>query len=135
MDENNQNNSNPIALVFLTGDHKNVLVEIDDKKLKNTSFKGIRMKDWDTPAVPYDWDLRRQIMEQIGVILDATIVNTTQKEAVFRLISDSLGKVARGREDIVRYNIEDVRKWNDGIFALGSGSLKTAEDGPHEISV
>ena len=133
MDENNQNNSNPIALVFSTGDHKNVLVEIDDKKLKNTSFKGIRTKDWNTPEVPYDWDLRRQIMEQVGVILDATIVNTTQKEAVLRLISESLVKVAEGRADIIRYNIEDARKHNNGTFALDAGSLKIADDGPHEI--
>ena len=92
MDNENTQNKKPVmTLLFRKANEGLVSITLTDKQLeKCQQFVGIRTREWLNPLVVYDWDTRQVLKNKLKTILDAVIVNNTQKDAVFTLIEKAV---------------------------------------------
>lgn len=125
--ENTQNKKPVMTLLFRKANDGLVSITLTDKQLeKCQQFLGIRTRKWLEPVVPYDWDTRQLLKNKLKTILDAVIVNNTQKDAVFTLIEKAVDETEYKQ---VRNCDSDMRCAKDnarGVEALDGASISTA---------
>ena len=128
MDNENTQNKKPVmTLLFRKANDGLVSITLTDKQLeKCQQFLGIRTREWLEPVVAYNWDTRQLLKNKLKTILDAVIVNNTQKDAVFTLIEKAVDETEYNR---VRDCDSDMRcaKHNaQEVEALDGASLSIA---------
>lgn len=128
MDNENTQNKKPVmTLLFRKANDGLVSITLADKQLeKCQQFLGIRTRKWLEPVVPYNWDTRQLLKNKLKTILDAVIVNNTQKDAVFTLIEKAVDETEYKR---VRDCAADMRCAKDnaqGVETLEGASISTA---------
>lgn len=125
--ENTQNKKPVMTLLFRKANDGLVSITLADKQLeKCQQFLGIRPKRWLEPVVPYDWNTRQLLKNKLKTILDAVIVNNTQKDAVYNLIEKAVDETEYKR---VRDCGADMRCAKDNaqeVERLDEASISTA---------
>lgn len=127
MDNENTQNKKPVmTLLFRKANDGLVSITLTDKQLeKCQQFLGIRTRKWLEPVVPYNWDTRQLLKNKLKTVLDAVIVNNTQKDAVFTLIEKTVDETEYYRVRDCDADMRCVKNNAQGVEALEGASLST----------
>lgn len=128
MDNENTQNKKPVmTLLFRKANEGLVSITLTDKQLeKCQQFLGIRTREWLEPVVPYNWDTRQLLKDKLKTILDAVIVNNTQKDAVFTLIEKAVDETEYHRVRDCGADMRCVKDNAQEVEALEGASISTA---------
>lgn len=125
--ENTQNKKPVMTLLFRKADNGLASITLADKQLEKCQrFLGVRTRERLEPVVPYDWDTRELLKNKLKTILDAVMVNNTQKDAVYNLIAKAVDETECTR---ARYCGADMRCVKDNaqeVASLDEAVISTA---------
>ena len=125
--ENSQNKKPVMTLLFRKANDGLVSITLVDKQLeKCQQFLGIRTRKWLEPVVAYDWDTRQVLKNKLKTILDAVIVNNTQKDAVFHLIEKAVDETEYKRVRDCAADMRGAKDNTQGVEALEGASISIA---------
>lgn len=125
--ENTQNKKPVMTLLFRKANDGLVSITLTDKQLeKCQQFVGIRTRKWLEPVVAYDWNTRELLKNKLKIILDAVIVNSTQKDAVFTLIEKAVDETEYKQVRNCDSDMQCAKDNARGVEALEGASISTA---------
>ena len=125
--ENTQNKKPVMTLLFRKANDGLVSITLADKQLNQCQqFLGIRTREWLEPVVPYNWDTRELLKNKLKTILDAVIVNSTQKDAIYNLIAKAVDETEYHRVTNCATDMRCVKDNAQEVEKLDEASISTA---------
>ena len=126
--ENTQNKKPVMTLLFRKAGDGLITIDLEDELLEQCQqLLGVKTREWLRPVVSYNWDTKELLKNKLKTILDATIVNNTQKEAIYTLVEKTIDEVDSTLAIRFDGDIRDVKAREGCTAALDSAAMRIAD--------